>query len=78
MTLPTTCRQTTPNTNTNAKKHHCQEDSQEDDATDGVDAGNRVGAINGNKALIKAIGHIKTVNASKAAEAIYVTTEVKV
>jgi hypothetical protein len=77
ITLPTTCRQTTANANVDAKKHHRQEDSQEDNAADGVHAGNGVGAINGNEAVVKAVDNIKAANAFKAAKATNVNTEVE-
>ncbi len=64
MTSPTTHWQTTNNANTNTKKHHCQEDSQENDAADGVDAGNGIRTVNGNVAVVKAADHIEAVNAS--------------
>ncbi len=79
MTLPTTCWQTTANTNANAdaKKCHCQEDNQQDNATDSVDAGNGIRANNSNKAIDKAVNVIRSINASKAAKAINIITEVK-
>jgi hypothetical protein len=77
MTLPTTHWQTTANANVDAKKCHCQEESQEDDAADGVDAGNSVGVIGNNEAVIEAVDNIKAFNASKAAKTIIIITEVE-
>ena len=78
MTLPpTTLQQTTVNANTDAKKHHCQEDSQAEDAADGVDTVNGIEAIDGNEAVIKAIDNVKAINASKAAEENNVCTKIK-
>ncbi len=75
--MPTTRRQTIDNANTNAKKCHCQEDSQEDDAADSINTNNGIGAIDFNKAIIEAIEDIKAVYTSKAAKAIKVNIEVE-
>jgi hypothetical protein len=76
-TLPTKCQQTTANANVNDKKHHCQENNQDNDTADSVDAGNRVGAIDSNDTVNKAIDDVKAVNASKAAKAINIVIAVK-
>ncbi len=77
MTLPTTHRQITAKSNTNTKKCHHQEDSQEDNAADDVNACDGVEAINGNKAIVEAVDGIKAVNTSKDAKVINIDTEVK-
>ncbi len=77
MTLPTTHHQTTANANADTKKCHGQEDNQEDDVADGINAGDGVGAINGDKPVNKAMDDIKAINTSEAAKANNLVTEVE-